>query len=198
MFASPSGRPVLDPSSAPDPDTLPLTDPLFQWTSVEMAKKVIALHKSILSSGTPVLQQVKGGDYSAVVVVGGHGAMFDLDQNPQVLRILKEAGNAGKIVAAECHGTAALAFADLIWGKRVTGFPDIWEPPQLRPELPYILQDTLNKASGGKYESGLENLKPGEAPKPLVIVQGNIITSRDPMSSQSMGVTLLRVLENGI
>lgn len=190
-FASPAGKAVIDPVSAPDPDALKPDDPLFQWTAPGTARKVIALEKELSASGTLRLEQVRGGDYNAVVVVGGHGSIFDVNQNPQVHRILQEAASAGRIVAAECHGTGALAFANLIAGKRVTGFPDAWEPAALRPELPYILQEVLDRASGGNYEDGLAL---GTAPKPHVIVQGKLITSRDPLSSEAMGAALLEAL----
>lgn len=196
-FASPTGQAIIDPASAPDPDVLPPDNPLFQWTSVATARIVKRLHESIANHGTLELSRVRGYDYDAVVVVGGHGAMFDINRNREVHRILREAYYAEKIVAAECHGTGALAFArdrhgnSLIRGRRVTGFPDVWEPENLRPELPYILQDVLNKASGGRYESGLIQ---GQPPSPFVIVQGRIITSRDPMSSEAIGITLLQAL----
>lgn len=189
-FASPSGQAVIDPASAPDPDVP--NNPLFQWTSPERARKVRQLQVE-LSSGTLKLSEVRGNDYDAVVVVGGHGSMFDINRNAEAHRILRKADSAGKIVAAECHGTGALAFAGLIRGKRVTGFPDEWEPAALRPELPYVLQDALNRASGGKYENGL---KLNEAPQPFVIVEGNVITSRDPMSSAAMGQALLSKLQD--
>ena len=76
----------------------------------EMAREVPQLDAEI-SSGTLKLSEVRGNSYDAVVVVGGHGAMFDIDRNAEVHRILRQANDAGKIVAAECHGTGALAFA---------------------------------------------------------------------------------------
>ncbi|MBI4054762.1 MAG: type 1 glutamine amidotransferase domain-containing protein [Elusimicrobia bacterium] len=190
-YASPQGKAKLDPLSAPDPDQLPPDHELFKWTSPEASRKVMALDRELLKNGTRRLEEVHGYDYAAVVVVGGHGSMFDVNQNPEVHRILREAYDRNKIVAAECHGTGALAFAGLISGKKVTGFPEAWEPPHLKDKLPYSLQEELHKASGGNYEDGLE---PGVPPKPLVIAQGNILTSRDPMSSEAMGFAILEKL----
>ncbi|MBI4668603.1 MAG: DJ-1/PfpI family protein [Elusimicrobia bacterium] len=192
FYASPEGKARIDPSSAPDPDKLPPESPLFNWTKPEVARKVIALDKKLQAKGTLRLRKVHGRNYDAVIIVGGHGAMYDINQNPLVHKILKEAADKGKIIAAECHGTGTLAFADVIQGKRVTGFPNAWEPSDLRPKLPYILQDVLNKASGSMYEDGLSS---STAPAPFVIVQGNIITSRDPMSSEKMGRALLEELK---
>jgi len=94
-------------------------------------------------------------------------------------------------VAAECHATGALAFAGLIKGIEVTGFPKAWEDRAIAPLLPYVLEDELSKASGGKYRSGPAE---GQSHKPLVIVSGGIITSRDPMSSEAIGKALLSAL----
>jgi len=192
-FASPAGKAVIDPTSTPDPDKLAPNDPLFQWTSPEMARTVRALHVEI-DKGTLRLQDVRGDDYDAVVVVGGHGSVFDINKNPEVHRILREADAKLRIIAAECHGTGALAFTqpNLIQGKDVTGYPDAWEPAVLRPELPYVLQDELNRASGGRYKDGLT---PGKPPQPLVIAHDRIITSRDPMSSAAMAQALLNKLK---
>ncbi len=94
-------------------------------------------------------------------------------------------------MAAECHATGALAFAGLIKGIEVTGFPKAWEDRAIAPLLPYVLEDELSKASGGKYRSGPAE---GQSHKPLVIVSGGIITSRDPMSSEAIGKALLSAL----
>jgi len=188
-FASPAGKAEIEPMSVPAP-YIP-----HQWTSPEMARQmareVPQLHAEV-SSGTLMLSEVRGSSYDAVVVVGGHGAMFDIDRNAEVHRILRQANDAGKIVAAECHGTGALAFADLIRGKRITGFPDELESDELRPELPFVLQDELIKASGGKYEN---SYRPNEAPRSLVIVADNVITACGPMSSAALGQALLGKLK---
>src|SRR5438105_2846529 len=47
--------------------------------------------------------------YDAVFVAGGHGVMWDLTQNADLARLLGEAYARGAVVAAVCHGPAALA-----------------------------------------------------------------------------------------
>jgi len=179
-FASPDGTVMLDPNSV---------NP--QWTTPDVVKLVKTTEERLSKTRILKLSEVNAKAYDAVLVIGGHGAMFDLNRNPLALNILKKAHAAGKIVAAECHGTGALAFAGLIKDVPVTGFPQAWEPAELKGSLPYSLEEELNKASGGKYQSGL---KEGEPPKPLVIVSGRIITSRDPMSSKAMGEALVKAL----
>jgi len=180
-FASPDGTTLLDPLSVNNPQWVsPAVDALVKKTDARL--KAFPVQK---------LKDVKTAGYDAVLVVGGHGAMFDLNRNPQTIRILRQMHKNGKIVAAECHGTASLAFAGLIKGVPVTGFPAVWEAAELKPVLPYSLEDEMNKASGGKYQSGL---KDGQPPQPLAITSGRIITSRDPMSSEAMGRALLAAL----
>ena len=43
-----------------------------------------------------------------VFIPGGHGPMVDLADNPDVGRVLRLMHGAGKIIAAPCHGAAAL------------------------------------------------------------------------------------------
>jgi len=179
-FASPKGTALLDPSSV---------DP--RWSSSETVHLVKETDARLRQEGMLKLADAQAQSYDAILVVGGHGAMFDLNRNPDMIRLLRRAYAEKKIVAAECHGTGALAFAGLIKNVPVTGFPEAWEPAELKDSLPYSLETELAKASGGKYLSGL---KEGEAPKPLVIVSGRIITSRDPMSSLAMGEALVKAL----
>ena len=68
--------------------------------------------------------------YDAYFVVGGHGVMWDLADDPLVPRLLADAFEDGRIVAAVCHGPAALVNATLsggeplVRGRRLTAFTD--------------------------------------------------------------------------
>src|SRR4051794_19746610 len=46
--------------------------------------------------------------YSALLLVGGHGAMWDFPDEPQLRRIVEGVDAAGRMVAAICHGSAGL------------------------------------------------------------------------------------------
>ncbi|MBB4846156.1 putative intracellular protease/amidase [Paucibacter oligotrophus] len=52
---------------------------------------------------------LKARDYRAVLVMGGKGAMFDLPKDGGLLKLLSEMEAQGGVIAAVCHGPAALA-----------------------------------------------------------------------------------------
>ncbi len=60
------------------------------------------------------------GAYSGVIFVGGPGAA-ELAQDPDVLRLAREAADAGKLLAAWGESVAVLARAQVVRKKRVTG-----------------------------------------------------------------------------
>jgi protease I len=64
-----------------------------------------------------LLGDVYGGDYDAIVFVGG--MQYEID-NLDAQRIAQEAVSAGKLVAAICIAPITLARAGLVEGKRVT------------------------------------------------------------------------------
>ena len=92
-------------------------------------------------------------DYDMVLVPGGFEAPDRVRQIPEVLDFIRKMNDAGKIVAAFCHGPWVLISAGLLKGKHVTGYVG-------------IIDDLKN--SGAIYE---------DVP---VVEDGNIITSRHP------------------
>jgi putative intracellular protease/amidase len=58
--------------------------------------------------------------FAGVIFVGGEGAA-DLAQDPDALRLAREAAQAGKMIGAWGHATAVLAGAGVVKGLRVTG-----------------------------------------------------------------------------
>ena len=56
---------------------------------------------------TPRARRRATGDYDAVFYPGGHGPMWDLVEDPISIRLIEAFYNAGKPVAAVCHGRRA-------------------------------------------------------------------------------------------
>ncbi|MCM3122800.1 MULTISPECIES: type 1 glutamine amidotransferase domain-containing protein [unclassified Mesobacillus] len=152
------------------------------------------LYESGKADNTMKLSDVNPNEYDVVLVVGGHGAMYDLAKNEDLHNIMNKIHDAGGIVAAECHGPAPLVFAkrpngeSFIAGKKVTGYPDEMEPEGLLDILPFSLEQEMRKIS--EYDQGdLE--KTGHA----VWADEQLVTSRDPFSSELMGEELVKALE---
>ncbi len=91
-------------------------------------------------------------DFDAVIIPGGM-APDRMRTNMKTVRFVERAVELGKLVAAVCHGPQVLIEADLLKGKRATGFRA-------------IRKDMQN--AGANYE---------DAP---VVTDGNLITSRRP------------------
>jgi protease I len=65
---------------------------------------------------------VRPQDYDALVVPGGRAPEY-LRLNPKVLEIVRYFAEAGKPIAALCHGPQILAAAKVISGKRINAYP---------------------------------------------------------------------------
>lgn len=128
-------------------------------------------------------------------------AMYDLATDATSIQLLREFHDAGRIIVALCHGSAALVnvkLADgtpLLAGHHVTGFSNLEEEQAtsngiVPPGMPFSLEDALNKASGDKYE------KSSEAWSPHVIVDQSrkLLFGQNPNSAHPLGEKLLEVL----
>lgn len=61
-------------------------------------------------------------DYDAVMIAGGRAPEY-LRLNDKVIAAVRHFAEAGKPVAAVCHGAQLLAAADVIRGKRISAYP---------------------------------------------------------------------------
>lgn len=119
----------------------------------------------------------RASEFDAVFFPGGHGPMFDLVDDENSLKVISEFYQAGKIVAAVCHGPIVLVNVQidgkpLIEGRRVTGFSNEEEDIiGLTKVIPKLLEDAVKRA-GGIY---IKADKPwGEQ----VVVDGRLITGQ--------------------
>jgi 4-methyl-5(b-hydroxyethyl)-thiazole monophosphate biosynthesis len=106
-------------------------------------------------------------DFDAVVVPGGNPGYKNLRKDPRVIDIVKKAFNSNKIVAAICAGPTVLSDAGILEGKACTIYPGM---------------DQELVAGGGKPKHD------------IVVVDGNIITSRGPATALPFALKLAEKL----
>jgi protease I len=71
------------------------------------------------------IEHAQVGDYDALVLPGGVINPDALRTDPAAIALVRAFADAGKPVAAICHGPWLLVEADLLRGRRATGWPSI-------------------------------------------------------------------------
>ncbi|WP_417825399.1 DJ-1/PfpI family protein [Thalassospira povalilytica] len=61
-------------------------------------------------------------NYDALLIPGGRAPEY-LRLNEDVIRLVRDFNDAGKPIAAVCHGAQLLAAADIITGRKVSAYP---------------------------------------------------------------------------
>ena len=155
------------------------------------AKDFVALEKL---ASTAKLSAIGADDHDAIFYCGGLGPVFDLTTDPSSASLIEAMYQAGKPVAAVCHGVAALRLAraadgtPLVQGREVTAFSNDEESAALGVGVvPFLIEGELRRL-GAKYSS---------APNwhPHVIVDGHLITGQNPASSEGVARKVLEALE---
>jgi putative intracellular protease/amidase/sugar lactone lactonase YvrE len=178
-IASPKGGAMpIDPRSLPTPEQEKEWQP-----AIEATKQTVKL------------EDVKSEDFDAIFLPGGHGPMFDLPDNQDLQRLLREFYEGGKIIAAVCHGPAGLVGATLadgtplVKGKTLTSYTDSEEvAAKLDKEVPFILEQRLR-------ELGADFIA-RENKADHVERDGNLITGQNPNSSASIARAIVAALNN--
>ena len=140
------------------------------------------------------LSEIKEGDYDAVFYPGGHGPMWDLNNDTNSIQLIQDFYKHKKPVAFVCHAPAALLNVKdengeaLVKGKAVTGFSNSEEEGvKLTKVVPFLLEDELKKL-GGIYSNGVDW---GVYTKQ----DGLLITGQNPASSAAAANLLLASLK---
>ncbi len=122
------------------------------------------LQDEFLTDGA--LSDAKLDDYAGVVFVGGEGALA-LADDPDAVRLAKEAAAADKLIGAWGHSVAVLAKAGILKGKKVAGDPSVRD---------------LVTGAGGKFSNR------------QIEQAGKIATSRDAAVALRFGKLLAQIV----
>ncbi len=170
------GHPSHDPNSlknvlAENPDSVK--------RFIESSDAVEALRQ------TKSISEIQINDIDAVYLAGGHGAMWDFPENPDLSVLLSQAYQQNKPVAAICHGVAGLIGAKdevgnpIITGKRINSFTNEEEKQVNQQDaVPFLLETALSElgakfCSNNNFEAHLE-------------VDGCLITGQNPASAEGV------------
>jgi putative intracellular protease/amidase len=197
VVASPKGGNIpIDPYSIPsNPSGTNRDDPITQ--------KFLNTRSDVGKiNNTLPLSDIDPKVFSAVVFPGGNGATYDFPSDRNVNRIAVAIYEQGGIVAAVCHGPAALLNATLsngthlIKGAKVTGFSNEEEAITeiligKKNVIPFFLENELPKR-GATYEETYVH-------EPLVVVSGEggrLITGQNPESATNVGEKIVETLNH--
>jgi protease I len=116
------------------------------------------------------VDEVDVADYDALILPGGLGNPDRLRREAKVIELIRAFADAGKPVAAICHGPWLLIEADLLRGRRATGYRS-------------IVTDLKN--------AGADVI---DAP---AVTDGNIVTSRKPADVSDFVAAVIALVEGG-
>ncbi len=143
---------------------------------------------------TPALVKLDLSQYAALYFPGGHGTMWDLPDNDDVQRAAREMYEDGKVVAAVCHGPAALVnvkLSDDRWlvdGKTLSVFTDAEEKAVEKDSIvPFLLGSKL--AERGAKLAEADNFEKS------VSVDGRLVTGQNPASARGVGEAIRDLLK---
>ena len=145
-------------------------------------------------ANTPTAAQLNPKDYAAILFVGGHGAMWDFPDDEDLAKLAAAIYEHQGVVAAVCHGPAALVnpkLSDgnyLIKGKRVAAFTNQEEDAVgLSRVVPFLLASKLQ-------ERGAKHI-PAPNWAAQVVVDGHLVTGQNPASATGVGQAMAELLE---
>lgn len=116
-----------------------------------------------------VVDDVDADDFDGLVLPGGVANPDRLRMSDTVINLINDFDDAGKPIAAICHGPWLLVEADIIQGRTVTGWPSI------RTDLANAGGDVVDEAA---------------------VTDGNIVTSRKPEDIPASTDAFIKLVES--
>ena len=117
------------------------------------------------------LNEVSADDFDALLLPGGQMNPDSLRLEDEVIGLIEDFDDAGKTIAAICHGPWLLVEADIVDGRAVTAWPSI--------------RTDLENAGAQVFDEE-------------VIIDGNLITSRKPEDIPAFSRALIEALNDHV
>ncbi|QEI06700.1 type 1 glutamine amidotransferase domain-containing protein [Pigmentiphaga aceris] len=140
------------------------------------------------------LSKVDASKYAAVMLVGGHGPMWDFVKNNDLHNVVRRIYENGGIVSAVCHGPAGLLDLKLtngsafIEGKKLTAFTNEEEVSRQYDKLIPFQLETALKAQKAVFEEA-------DIFKARVVIDDRLITGQNPASAKPFGEAVVAALK---
>jgi putative intracellular protease/amidase len=132
-----------------------------------------------------LLEEVNAVDFDLVLLVGGHGAMWDFTDNRILKQLLEDFSNSDKLIGSVSQGMTALLSLQnrkgglLIKNKHLTTFSNSEEESSgLMNAVPFLLEAQV-VLLGALYSKAANYVS-------YSVVDGNIITGQNPASSEAV------------
>lgn len=179
VVASPRGGKIpVDPNSVPDDDQK------TQWSeAIDQLQD------------TRALEDVWEDGFSGVFVPGGHGAMFDMPDNPLVAAVMERTWADGGLLGAVCHGPAALVGlrnedgSPLVQNRTVACFTNEEEREVgLDEVMPFLLATRLEELGA--------TLDLADKFVAHAITDGKLVTGQNPQSSEAVARAVINALSD--
>lgn len=152
-----------------------------------------------LLENTRSLDQIKHGDYKALIIAGGQAPMESFRQDKRLQKLIMDFYASGRPTAALCHGVAALVDVKtpegkwLLDGKKVTGFSlaeDRYAEKAVGQEMFSWYVEPAMKERGAKYSQGGMWAE-------YALADGNLITGQQQNSGRAVARLVLQQLGHG-
>jgi putative intracellular protease/amidase len=158
---------------------------------------VVLADKAIMAKldHTLMTSSIDAKNYDAVFIVGGKGAMFDLPKDTALHKVIADIYQQQGIVAAVCHGPAALVNVKLkdgsylVANKTVNSFTNQEEKlfgQKWIKDFDFMLEDKLAER-GANFQSSKIMLS-------HVAIDGRLITGQNPTSTVDVATALVKSL----
>jgi len=177
------GQAPIDPTSEAESALTGATDRYYKDENVQQ-----------LIAHTKKLSDVSASDFDGVFYPGGHGPLWDLANDADSIKLIKDFYKTKKPIGAVCHAPGV--FKDVVLdngepfvkGKNVTGFSNSEETAvKLVDVVPFLVESELIKL-GGHYSKGADW-------SVHVVKDGLLVTGQNPASSESVAKELIQLLE---